>query len=161
MVPTQFRWKFDWMSFVRTRAVWGAVTAAIALAAGLVAQPVLAQNKYRKQLKELRSQVENLESHEQADAVSDDLERANQTLEDAEVLLAEGKVNKASWRLKRSEELIVLIEQRLDLAGLRAKQKQRQEMLQRYKEETIPTLETNIEDLKKQKQDLRQKLNEE
>lgn len=160
MVSTQFARKIDWVSFARRRATWLGITAAVALAAGLIAQPVLAQNKYRKQLKELRSQVDNLESHEQADAVSDDLERANQTLEDAEVLLAEGKVNEASWRLKRSEELIVLIEQRLELASLRAKEKQRETMLQRYKEETIPTLETNIKDLKKQKEELQQKLND-
>lgn len=160
MVSTQFARKIDWVSFARRRATWLGITAAVALAAGLIAQPVLAQNKYRKQLEELRSQVDNLESHEQADAVSDDLERANQTLEDAEVLLAEGKVNEASWRLKRSEELIVLIEQRLELASLRAKEKQRETMLQRYKEETIPTLETNIKDLKKQKEELQQKLND-
>lgn len=160
MVSTQFARKIDWVSFARRRATWLGITAAVALAAGLIAQPVLAQNKYREQLEELRSQVDNLESHEQADAVSDDLERANQTLEDAEVLLAEGKVNEASWRLKRSEELIVLIEQRLELASLRAKEKQRETMLQRYKEETIPTLETNIKDLKKQKEELQQKLND-
>jgi len=160
MVSTQFARKLDWVSFAKSRATWVALTAAFALAAGLIAQPVLAQNKYRKQLEELRSQVENLESHEQAEAVSDDLKRANQTLEDAEVLLAEGKVNEASWRLKRSEELIVLIEQRLELASLKAKEKQREKMLQRYKEETIPTLETNIKDLKNQKEELQQKLSD-
>lgn len=127
---------------------------------GLCVGTAFAQSKYDKRLRKLRSQVETLESNEHSQAVSGDIDKLKQILDDAKSLLGQGDIEEANWRMTRASEMIELVEQRLKLADMKQKAENREETYQRYTEETIPMLKEEIAKLKKQHEELKQRLDD-
>ncbi|MFB6376169.1 MAG: hypothetical protein ABEN55_24305 [Bradymonadaceae bacterium] len=138
-----------------------ALAAACVVAVVGVASPAVGQSgdKYKKQVKEYSQQLDALSDQDQWGVSKEDRSRARKWLKAARERLARGDAKSAEWLLTRTDEMIELIQFTVQTKQLEADADEQEKTYHKMKEERVPELESEVEQLRQQKEKLQQELN--
>ncbi len=149
------------MNRLQRIVVVGLVVGFVATAVGMSA-PASAQSakQHKKQIEEYSTQLDALAEKDEWGVSEEDRKRARQWLENAKELLAQGNAETAGWLVTQTGEAIDLIRATVRVRELEAMADEQEETYHKLKEERIPKLESEIEELKGQKKELQSELDE-
>lgn len=127
------------------------------LIAVIVASSMPAWANQTEQIEQLRAMLDEQDDLDEADAARKDREMARKWLEEAELLVANGKESAAKKRLRRVEFAVELVTA-LVAASVIRQQAEEQEAAAYSSPETKEALAEEVEALRKQKADLKREL---
>lgn len=136
-------------------AFGAAALAALVLVA--LAGPAFSQSKkkYKKQISEYAKQLDKLAKQDEWGVSEEDRKRARQWIADAKELLAQGNVETAGWLVTQVGEAIDLIQALVQAKRLEDLADEQRKTYEEKKDEEIPKLKEEIEDLREQKKKLK------
>lgn len=143
--------------FEPTKAALLAVVLGVALA---LAAPSFADNggKYSQQVDQFSQILEQQAERDQEGVATKDRERAQQWLENVEVLLANGDERKAKRLLKQVEFAITMMDAMITAEEIERLADRQEEAYFKAKEEQLPKLKKEIEKLEAERKKLENEL---
>lgn len=127
--------------------------------AGLVS-PVFGQaaKKYKEQIKQYSKQLDKLSEKDEWKVSEKDRQLTRQWLKDARKLIAQGDADTAGWLLEQVDDSMALIQALIRAKEIEAMADDQEKTYHEMKEERVPKLEAEIEELRSRKQKLRNEL---
>lgn len=125
-----------------------------------IATPAVSQSsdKYKKQIAEYSKQLDTLKKRDEWGVSKEDRSRARDWLESARERLARGDTKTAGWLLKRTEDILDLIQITVQAKQLEADADEQKKKYHDLKENRVPELESEVEKLRQQKEKLQSEL---
>lgn len=126
----------------------------------VTAGPAFAQSKqkYKKQINEYSKQLDTLAEQDEWGVSEQDRKRTRQWIAEAEDLLAKGNVEVGGWLVKQVGDSVDLVQALVHTKRLEAMADEQQETFENLKSKKIPGLKSEIEELREEKSELKQKL---
>lgn len=113
-----------------------------------------------QQVDHFEQMLDELAKRDERGTSSKDRKRAREALKKARELLAQGSSATASWLLKRVQNRIELIRKLVKIGERRTVAERHNEKYKRLKEQMLPEIESDIEELRKKKEKLQKRLEE-
>lgn len=134
----------------------------VSLAAFLVtlvgSGPLQAADRVEERLDQFETQLDDLSDSEGAEVAEADIDQARKWLDNARVLVAEGKSNTAERQLRRVKLSLDLIKALVAVERIEKVADEQEAVYYRARDEQLPELEEEIEELDERKDELQEEI---